>query len=73
MIPGFVYIIGLFVILNYGLKYRLYMQFIKHGRRTDLADRFDLDLDDVESYPASVFDEYVEKKKKEAQLKRKDE
>lgn len=66
MIPGFVYIIGLFVILNYGLKYRLYMQFIKHGRRTDLADRFDLDLDDVESYPASVFDEYVEKKKKEA-------
>ena len=65
--------IGLFVILNYGLKYRVYLQFVKHGRRSDLADRFDIDLDDVESYPASVFDEYVEKKKMDNQLKRKEE
>lgn len=63
VIPGFVYVIGLFLILNYGLKYRLYLQFVKHGRRTEIADRFDIDLDDVESYPAAVFEEYVEKKK----------
>jgi len=73
VIPGFVYIIGLFVILNYGLKYRIYLQYVKHGRKSDLADRFDIDLEDVESYPASVFDEYVEKKKKDGQLKRKEE
>ena len=73
MIPGFVYVIGLFIILNYGLKYRIYLQFVKHGRRSDLADRFDIDLDDVESYPASVFEEYVEKKKLDVQLKRKEE
>ena len=38
-----------------------------------MADRFDIDLDDVESYPPSVFEDYVEKKQKEEQLKRKDE
>lgn len=73
MIPGFVYVIGLFVVLNYGLKYRLYLQFVKHGRRSDLAERFDIDLDDVESYPASVFEEYVDQKKEEGRLKRKEE
>ncbi len=49
------------------------MQYVKHGRKSDLADRFDIDLEDVESYPASVFEEYVEKKKVEGQLKRKEE
>ena len=69
MIPGVVYVGLLFIILNYGLKHRLYMQYIKHGRRSDLVDRFDIDLDDIESYPASVFDEYVDKKRKESELK----
>ena len=73
MVPGIVYVLGLFAILNYGLKYRLYMQYIKHGRRTEIADRFDIDFDDVESYPAAVFEEYVEQKKIEAQLKVKEE
>ena len=73
VIPGFVYVIGLFVLLNYGLKYRIYLQYVKHGRKSDLADAFDIDLEDVESYPASVFEEYVEKKKKEGTLKRKEE
>lgn len=73
VIPGFVYIIGLFVILHFGVKYRIYYQFIKHGRRSDLAERFDLDLDDVESYPPSIFEAYVEKKKETERLERKDE
>ena len=30
-------------------------------------------MDDVENYPASIFDDYVEAKKKEAELKRKEE
>ena len=73
LISGILYLIGLFVTLHYGLKYRIYLQYIKHGRRSELADRFDIDLDDVESYPASVFEEYVEKKKKVADLKKKEE
>ena len=73
MLPGFIYVIGLFVVLNYGLKYRLYLQYIKHGRRSDLSDRFGIDMDDVESFPKAVFEEYVEKKKLEAHLKAKDE
>ena len=69
VLPGIVYVFVLFGILNYGLKYRLYYQFIKHGRRSELADRFDIDLDDIESYPAAVFDEHVKKKRLENQLK----
>ena len=38
-----------------------------------MAEYFDIDLDDIESYPPSVFDDYVEKKKLDALLKRKDE
>ena len=72
VIPGFVYVALLFVVFNYGLKYRIYYQYIKHGRKSELADRFDIDLDDIESYPASVFDEHVKKKREETQLKIKD-
>ena len=59
MIPGFVYVGLLFVVFHYGLKQRVYMQYIKHGRNLEMAERFGIDLDDVESYPAAVFDEYV--------------
>jgi len=59
----------LFGVLNYGLKYRIYYQYVKHGRKSELADRFDIDLDDVESYPEAVFDEHVKKKRLENQLK----
>ena len=65
VLPGFIYIIGLFVVFHFGIKYRVYRQFVKHGRRSELADRFDIDLDDVESYPPAVFEDYLEKKQKE--------
>ena len=38
-----------------------------------MADRFGIDFDDVESYPAAAFEEYVEKKKLESTLKVKEE
>ena len=73
VLPGVIYVIILFGVLNYGLKYRLYLQYIKHGRKSDLSERFGIDMDDVESFPAAIFEEYVEKKKLEAHLKAKDE
>lgn len=60
-------------VLHYGVKYRIFQQYIKHGRKTDMAEYFDIDLDDIESYPAAVFDEYLEKKRLDVLLKRKDE
>ena len=38
-----------------------------------MAEYFDIDLEDIESYPPAVFDEYLEKKRLDALLKRKDE
>ena len=37
-----------------------------------IAEKFDIDLDDVESYPESVFEYYLEKKQYDAHIKRKD-
>lgn len=39
----------------------------------EFAEHLDIDLDDVESYPPSVFEFYLEKKAYDAQIKRKDE
>ena len=48
----------IFCLISYGVKYRLYVQHIKMGRRLDFVDRLDLDLDDVSKYPPSVFEMY---------------
>ncbi len=59
--------------INYGVKYRLYMNYIKYGRELELVGKMDLDLEDITSYPPSVMELYQEKKKQDAFLKRKEE
>lgn len=59
--PLFIFGIVIFGLINYGVKYRLYYQYIKHGRRLEFHERLNIDLDDIESYPPSVFKEYQEK------------
>jgi len=71
--PGIMWIGALIYILHYGVKYRIFQQYIKHGRKSDLAEYFDIDLEDVESYPPAVFDEFLEKKRLDALLKKKEE
>ena len=46
---------------------------VKHGRRLGLEERLDIDLDDVSAYPPSVMAVYIEKKKYDNYIKRKDE
>ena len=62
----------LFYIINYGVKYRLYVQYIKHGRMLGMADTMDLDLDDIENYPRPVFEYYKENKLYKEHLERKE-
>lgn len=45
--PLVVFSIIIFCCINYGVKYRLYINYIKHGRVLDLAEKMDLDLDDI--------------------------
>lgn len=59
--------------INYGVRYRLYMNYIKYGRELELSSKMDIDLEDISSYPAAVMELYQEKKKQDAYLKRKDE
>ena len=70
--PGLFFLIVVFCCINYGVKYRVYKNYIKYGRKMELADRMDIDLDDLESYPASVYEEYREKKTHEKYLERKE-
>ncbi len=53
--PGIFFTIVIFCCLNYGVKYRIYYNYIRHDRKLELADRMDIDLDDVESYPAAIY------------------
>jgi hypothetical protein len=71
--PGLFFVIVVFCCLNYGVKYRIYSNYIRHGRKLELADRMDIDLEDFENYPASVYYEYRAKKLYDKHLERKEE
>jgi hypothetical protein len=49
--------------INYGVKYRLYMNYIKYGRELELSQKMDIDLEDIAAYPPSIMEAYQEKKK----------
>jgi hypothetical protein len=57
---------------SYGVKYRLYLNYIKYGRELELADMMDIDLDDISQYPKAVLELYKEKKKHDAYTKQKE-
>jgi hypothetical protein len=40
--------------INYGVRYRLYLNYIKHGRELELAERMDIDFEDIASYPKAA-------------------
>eukprot|EP00351_Strombidinopsis_sp_SopsisLIS2011_P003736 CAMPEP_0116874446 /NCGR_PEP_ID=MMETSP0463-20121206/5891_1 /TAXON_ID=181622 /ORGANISM="Strombidinopsis sp, Strain SopsisLIS2011" /LENGTH=182 /DNA_ID=CAMNT_0004518065 /DNA_START=20 /DNA_END=568 /DNA_ORIENTATION=+ len=71
--PFVAFAIIIFACIHYGVRYRLYYNYIKHGRKLGMSENMDIDLDDVESYPASVLEFYKEKKKYDAFLKTKEE
>lgn len=69
--PLVVFTVIIFCSINYGVKNRLYANYIKHGRVLELAEKMDLDLDDVSQYPPSMLDLYEEKKKVDAYKEKK--
>ena len=68
-----VFAILIFAGINYGVKYRVYANHIKYGRRLEFGDKLNIDLDDVSSYPKPVFELWQEKQKYDAHIKRKEE
>lgn len=70
--PLIFFCITIYCLISYGVRYRLYHQYIKHGRRLEFVDKMDIDLDDVDSYPKAVMIMYENKKKHEADVKKKD-
>jgi len=70
--PLVMFTVIIFGLINYGVKYRMYYNYIKHGRVMGLSEKMDLKLDDVENYPKAVFEYYKEKKAYDAHIKRKE-
>jgi hypothetical protein len=64
--PLFVFIGIIFVCISYGVKYRLYSNYIRYGRELGLSGHLNIDLEDISQYPKSVLELYQEKKKHEA-------
>ncbi len=56
--PLFVFAAIIFVLISYGVKYRLYLNYIRYDRELDFSKSLGIDLDDVSSYPRSVFEVY---------------
>ena len=44
--------------INYGVRYRLYMNYIKYGRELELVGKMDIDLEDISAYPQAVLELY---------------
>ena len=63
----------IYSLISYGVRYRLYMQAIRYDRKLDFAGQLDIDLDDIGSFPPSLYAEIQEKKKYDNYIKRKDE
>ena len=61
------------MLISYGVKSRLYRQAIRHDRHLDFAEYMNLNLEDISSYPPSLYHEIQEKKKYDSYIKRKDE
>ncbi len=55
LIVFFIIIVGS---INYGVRYRLYMNYIKYGRELELSEKMDIDLEDIASYPKTVMEIY---------------
>ena len=49
--PLIVFSVIILTSINYGVKYRLYMNYIKYGRELELVNKLDMDLEDISSYP----------------------
>ena len=71
--PAVIFGVAIYCIFQYGIRTRMYMQYVKHDRRLGLESRMDIDLDNVNDYPPSVLEAYIEKKKYDNHIKRKDE
>ena len=70
--PLVAFTVIIFCCLSYGVKYRLYANYIRYGRELELAEMMDIDLDDISQYPKAVLELYKEKKKHDAYTKTKD-
>lgn len=70
--PLIAFVLIILASVNYGLRNRLYIQHIKHGRQLELGNKMGIDFDDIENYPASVMPIYFDKKKQVAYLKNKE-
>ena len=56
--PLIAFVIIILASINYGVRYRLYMNYIKYGRELELSSKMDMDLDDITSYPQAVLELY---------------
>ncbi|CAI2381941.1 unnamed protein product [Moneuplotes crassus] len=64
-------LVGLF--LYFGVRYRIYLNYIKNDRKLEFAEKLNIDLEDIDSYPKAALEMLVERKKYDAYIEKKDE
>lgn len=56
--PLIAFSIIIFCLINYGVKYRLYVNYIKYERELEIASSLGIDFDDISKFPRSVLELY---------------
>jgi len=64
-------IIGACVLV--GVRYRLYLNYIKHERELEFAYKLDIDFEDLDKYPKAAIELLAERRKYDAYLATKEE
>ena len=70
--PFLLFFVLVALAMVYGVKYRIYYNYLKHDRTLEFGEKLGVDLDDLDSYPKSALELLQERKKYDAYIEKKD-
>ena len=70
--PFMLHLLVVCLLLFYGVRYRIYMNYIRHDRKLEFAEKLNIDLEDIDSYPKAALELLAEKQKYDSYIEKKD-
>lgn len=70
--PFLLFFVLVALAMVYGVKYRIYHNYLKHDRTLEFREKLGVDWDDLDSYSKSALELLQERKKYDAYIEKKD-
>lgn len=64
--------VGVYFCISYGVRNRVYANYIRHGRRLEFTEKLNIDLDDISTYTKPNLELHREKIKYDAHIEKKE-